>query len=166
MLKARADWLLICVLLLSACGFAERELYAGAESQQEDDAYLPIVTNVAAQLGDLVFTNGAIYTVNPAQPWAEAVAIHDGLIVAVGSEQDALAAVGDDAHIVDLGGLMMMPGVQDPHLHVLEAGLNESLCFVSDVAEFEDYIWEVRDCAAQQPDSEWVRAAGANMTSV
>ena len=42
---------------------------------------------------DMVFTNGKIYTVNEAQPWAEAVAIKDGKFIAVGSSDD-VAAVG------------------------------------------------------------------------
>ena len=154
--------LILPVFLLIACTNGEPE----AERGESSTTYLPAVTTAAADRGDVVYTNGSIYTVNPEQPWADAVAIRDGLILAVGDEADVLAEAGNDATVIDLDGAMMLPGFQDPHLHVLEAGLNENLCLVSDVAEFDEYIDEILDCADQQPESEWVRAAGANMADL
>ncbi len=115
---------------------------------------------------DTIYVNGAIYTVNPAQPWADAVAIGQGVILAVGSEDELLEYTAANTEVVDLNGAMMLPGFQDPHLHVLETGLFESLCFVTDVAELDDYFFEIQDCAKQQNDSEWVRASGANMSNL
>ena len=72
---------------------------------------------------EYVLTNGAIYTVNRNQPWAEALAVRNGEIVAVGTEEDVLHDVADGVLIINLNGRMVMPGFQDPHLHVLEAGV-------------------------------------------
>ncbi|UWQ75756.1 hypothetical protein [Leisingera sp. M658] len=59
----------------------------------------------AANADRLVLTNAAIYTVDEARSWAEALAIdEDGIITAVGSEAEVLAAAGEDSEIVDLGG--------------------------------------------------------------
>ena len=115
---------------------------------------------------DLILTNAKVYTVNESQPLAQAVAIRKHRFVAVGSHAEILSLAGDATTIIDLDEAMMLPGFQDPHLHVLEAGLNENLCLVSDVAEFDEYIDEILDCADQQPESEWVRAAGANMADL
>ena len=60
---------------------------------------------------DTVYTNGRIYTVNEAAPWAEAVAIKDGRFIAVGSDEDVSAATGYGTEIIDLGGKFAMPGI-------------------------------------------------------
>ncbi len=114
----------------------------------------------------IIFHNAQIYTVNEEQPWAEALAIQSGKITAIGSEADILAQATDDTQLIDLQGRMVMPGFQDPHLHVLEAGLNENLCFVTDFAEAAQYIEEVQDCAEQQRNDAWVKASGANMPNL
>jgi hypothetical protein len=68
---------------------------------------------------DIVLTNARIYTVNDAQPWAEAVAIRGEEIVYVGrdgsDELDAL--VGPATETFDLGGRLVIPGMVDAHAH-------------------------------------------------
>lgn len=118
------------------------------------------------ETADLVLKNGAIYTVNPAQPWAEAVAIKDGLIIYVGDDAGVDAFVGVGTRVTDLEGKMVMPGFQDPHLHVLEAGLNESICLVAEFGTQSQYINQIRNCAANQAGSEWVFAVGADMRNL
>ena len=67
---------------------------------------------------DTVYTNGKIYTVDEAQPWAEAVAIKDGKFVVVGSNADAEAVTDEDTEVVDLGGQFVMPGMTESHAHL------------------------------------------------
>ncbi|MEH6584878.1 MAG: hypothetical protein V7754_23390, partial [Halioglobus sp.] len=71
----------------------------------------------AAIIADTVYTNGKIYTVNEAQPWAEAIAIKDGKFIVVGSNSDANAVAADSTKTVDLGGKMVLPGIIDTHVH-------------------------------------------------
>ncbi len=66
---------------------------------------------------DLVFLSGAVYTVDPQRPWAEAIAVRGGRIVAVGSNSEVRPYVGDDTRVVDLDGRMLLPGFHDAHLH-------------------------------------------------
>jgi len=66
---------------------------------------------------DVVYRNGKIYTVNEAQPWAEAVAIKDGKFLKVGSNADVEAVSGDGTEVVDLDGAFAMPGLIDIHTH-------------------------------------------------
>ena len=73
----------------------------------------------AAGAVDTVFSNAAVYTVNPKQPWAEAVVVRDDEIVFVGTFEAARDRAGDDARVVDLGGRMLMPGIVDAHFHAL-----------------------------------------------
>ena len=66
---------------------------------------------------DTVYTNGRIYTVNEAQPWAEAVAIKDARFLVVGSNTDVEAVTGEATQMVDLDGAFVMPGLIDIHTH-------------------------------------------------
>lgn len=67
----------------------------------------------------VVFRGGAVYTMNPRQPWAQAVAVRGNRIVAVGGEDEATAAAGPGAHTVDLNGRMLLPGFIEAHIHPL-----------------------------------------------
>jgi hypothetical protein len=57
-------------------------------------------------VADTVYANGKIYTVNEAQPWAEAVAVKDGTFLVVGSNADIEAVTGEGTNVVDLGGIL------------------------------------------------------------
>ena len=66
---------------------------------------------------DYVFANGRIYTVNEAQPWAEALAVRGSDIVYVGSAEGVEDFVGDGTEQIDLGGKLMLPGMIGSHEH-------------------------------------------------
>ena len=69
------------------------------------------------ETADVIYINGRIYTVNEAQPWAEAVAIKDGKFIKVGSNNDVLALKGEKTIAIDLKGQFAMPGIVDMHAH-------------------------------------------------
>ena len=66
---------------------------------------------------ELLFTGGRVITVNVLDQIVSGVAVRDGRIVAVGSSDEARAAVGPDATHVDLRGRALVPGFCDPHNH-------------------------------------------------
>jgi predicted amidohydrolase YtcJ len=66
---------------------------------------------------DFVFRNGRIYTVSPAQPWAQAVAVTGNTISYVGDDAGAQALAGPDTHVVDLNGNLLLPGFVEGHIH-------------------------------------------------
>lgn len=76
---------------------------------------------VASPPADLVFRNGAVYTVDESRPWAEAVAVRNGVIEFVGSGDEVGPFVGPLTKVIDLEGRMMLPGLQDTHTHIQEA---------------------------------------------
>lgn len=69
---------------------------------------------------DTVFTGGEIVTMSDAQPIAEAVAVLDGTIVAVGDLAELEARIESDFDIIDLGGKTLVPGFIDAHGHYAE----------------------------------------------
>ncbi len=111
--------------------------------------------------GEIVFYNGKIYTVNTAQPWADAVYIKDGIIKYVGNNEDAKNMASEDAELIDLGGGFMMPGIHDVHMHPLEAA-SENFKFVLDDTETdpENYADEVANAVAANPGTGWLLGWG------
>jgi hypothetical protein len=70
-----------------------------------------------AQTADTIYHGGPIVTVNDAQPSAEALAVKDGKILAVGKKDDVLKTKGEATRVVDLGGKTLLPGFVDGHCH-------------------------------------------------
>lgn len=81
-----------------------------------------------AATAEWVYRHGVLYTLNEAQPKAEALAVSQGRIVFVGTDRDALQWIGAGTHIVDLQGRRMMPGLIDGHLHPLRGGSSLVKC--------------------------------------
>jgi predicted amidohydrolase YtcJ len=66
---------------------------------------------------DTVFTHGYVYTVNPGQRTAQAVAVRGDKIMYVGSNRGVRAFIGKKTEVVDLKGKMLMPSFSDGHAH-------------------------------------------------
>ena len=75
---------------------------------------------------DTIYFGGNIITINDAQPSAEAVAVKDGKILAVGNKADVLKTAGAKTQKIDLGGKTMLPGFVDSHGHAYLIGIQAS----------------------------------------
>jgi predicted amidohydrolase YtcJ len=111
----------------------------------------------SAKDADLILHGGKIVTVDARFQIAEAVAIKDGRIVAVGSDKEVLAAErGGPTKLVDLQGRTVLPGLVDAHVHALGAGLSEyrrRLPKFDSIAAIQAYI---RERAKVTPKGEWI----------
>jgi predicted amidohydrolase YtcJ len=80
---------------------------------------------IPAEPADVIFHNGTIITIEESLPSAKAIALRNGLIQAVGTNEEILALQGSETKVVDLQGRTIMPGFVDPHTHILkDAGLS------------------------------------------
>lgn len=116
---------------------------------------LPITASVAGVT--TVYTNGKVYTVNPNQPWAEAFAVADDRIVAVGTSQNLKSLTRENTRVVDLKGKLVLPGLIDDHIHPDMAA--ESYANVSIDAEadnYEDFRQAIEAFLAKNPSAPWV----------
>lgn len=109
---------------------------------------------------DLVLHDGAVYTVDAARSWAQAVAVRDGRIIATGTDADMRACAGSRTEVIRLGGRMVLPGFQDAHVHASAAGLERMRCDLSGVHGLAGYLDVVRTFAQRQPDAEWITGGG------
>ncbi|SBW16273.1 hypothetical protein BR10RB9215_C20950 [Brucella sp. 10RB9215] len=115
---------------------------------------------------DLILTNGRIYTVDTARPWAQAVAIGGGRILAVGSTAEIEAYRTGETEVVDLGGRMAMPGFVDVHNHIMMGG--QADLFETQLpagASVDDICAHVRRQAEAAVPGQWIIANqwGADM---
>lgn len=109
-----------------------------------------------------VFLGGRVLTMAtaPEGAAAEAVVVRDGRVVAVGTPDEATAAAGPGAEVVDLEGGTLLPGFQDAHVHPLEGGMSLERCDLAAVHALPDYLVAVRAWAAAHPDAPWVVGGG------
>ncbi len=75
------------------------------------------------QVADKIIQGGSIVTVNDAKPFADAVAIKDGKILAVGSNDEIAKHKGANTEVVDLAGRALLPGFIDGHGHCFATGI-------------------------------------------
>jgi len=113
-----------------------------------------------ANEADLVMVDGRIYTVDAARSWARAVAVRDGEIAAVGSDDDIRELIGSHTQVMDLRGRMMVPGFQDAHAHTSGGGLERIRCDLTELHDREAYLGQIRRCAEAHPEAPWVLGAG------
>jgi predicted amidohydrolase YtcJ len=109
---------------------------------------------------DLILRNGAIYTMDAARSWAQAVVIKDGRVLYAGPDSEAAKLAGPSTKIIDLHGRMVLPGFHDSHTHLMEGGVGMSLCNLKDLKTPQDALAEIRKFAAAHPDRPWVTGAG------
>lgn len=75
-----------------------------------------------ATYADTVLRNGFVYTVDSKRSVKQTVALKDGVILYVGNEGAVKRFIGPDTEVVDLRGRMVMPGLQDGHMHAFGGG--------------------------------------------
>ncbi|TMK87129.1 MAG: amidohydrolase, partial [Actinobacteria bacterium] len=112
---------------------------------------------------DLVFVNGAVYTVDATRSWAQAVAVRDGRIALVGTDDDIRAAVGGATEVIDLAGRMLVPGFQDAHVHPVSAGIDMLRCDLHDLDSKAGYLKAIAAYADANPEEPWVLGGGWSM---
>ena len=109
---------------------------------------------------DVVYHTGKIYTVNEAQPWAQAVAIRNDRIVFVGSDDRVRRYIGPETKTHDLRGRMMLPAFQDAHIHPISSALDYVGCNLYDDDTLDEYLATIAECAKSTPDGEWIDGGG------
>ena len=77
---------------------------------------------------DMVMRNGYVYTVDGKDSVQQAVAVKDGKILYVGSDEGAASYIGTQTQVIDLAGRMLMPGFIDAHMHPGDGGRAMTLC--------------------------------------
>src|SRR5258706_2354548 len=104
---------------------------------------------------DLILVNGNIYTMDPANPRAEAVAIAGGRFFAMGTNQE-IGNLSVGVTKIDLGGRTVVPGFIDAHLHTASSGLRHLKEVNCDLRSISAIQTALRERAAKTPPGQWV----------
>jgi predicted amidohydrolase YtcJ len=109
---------------------------------------------------DILIVHAKVYTLDPAKPWAQAIAIRHGKIQAVGRDEEIERYRGIGTKWIDAGGKLVLPGFTDCHIHFLggSLGLDKvNLEGAKNVAEIQERL---REYAKQHPDETWILGRG------
>jgi predicted amidohydrolase YtcJ len=109
---------------------------------------------------DLVFRNGAVYTLDAARTWAEAVAVSGGRIVYVGADRGVADWIGPQTVVVNLQGKMLLPSFHDSHVHPVSSGVELDQCQLGNLETAEQILEALRRYAEQNPQKSWIRGTG------
>lgn len=115
----------------------------------------------------IVYLHGRIYTNDPEQPWAEAMAMRDGKIRCVGKLDYVLVECGGNdpsSEVIQLRGKFLMPGFNDAHVHLGGAGADLLSVRLNGVTSIEELQKRVADAVAHRKEGEWVTGSGWDHT--
>ncbi len=116
---------------------------------------LPFSFAFAQRWADVVFINGKIWTVDASRSEAEAVAVADGKIIAVGTTAEVKRFAGSSTQVIDLHGKRMLSGFIDDHTHFLSGGFqlqNVDLRYAKSEEEFAAIIKK----RAEEKPGKWI----------
>jgi predicted amidohydrolase YtcJ len=118
-ITARSHWFVFLLASFPACSRSQVAVGQGsrAETAVVTPRYRPAATETGSREADLVLVNGRVFTADPHLPWAEAIAIRGEYLSAVGSNDEVRRLQGAKTKTVDLGGKVVIPGINDAHLH-------------------------------------------------
>ena len=123
-------------------------------------------TNTAAPKADTIYIHGNIYTgLAGASSFheagrAKALAVRGDRILAIGEEPDVLKLKGPNTAIVDLQGRFVMPGFNDAHMHLVEAGFKQLTVNLTGVRSIQEFRERIREQAERALPTEWITGFG------
>ncbi|NBD95936.1 MAG: amidohydrolase family protein, partial [Gammaproteobacteria bacterium] len=146
MIRQAVPLLLISALLLTAC-------QNNAPTETADSEPSPVVA-------DRILTGGTIITVDSERPEAEAIALEDGLILAVGDADEIAAMAGPETDVIELDGRVALPGFIEGHGHFLGLGQALMILDLMPTRSFDEIVSMVADAAAEAEPGEWIVGRG------
>jgi predicted amidohydrolase YtcJ len=123
-------------------------------------ALLVAVALAQTHKADTILVNARIYTVNPRQPWAEALAVRGEQVIAVGGDKDIAPYRGTATKVIDAGGRLVLPGFTDSHIHFLEGSMNAQQIVIEDTQTLAGLQQQVKAYVAAHPEKSWILGRG------
>jgi predicted amidohydrolase YtcJ len=105
---------------------------------------------------DLIVHHAKVVTVDAKFSIADAVAVKDGHVLAVGTDKAILELQGPKTRVIDAGGRTVLPGLYDSHVHPVGAAVSELRRPVPVLRSLKDVFTHIRQEAARLPEGEWI----------
>jgi predicted amidohydrolase YtcJ len=120
-------------------------------------ASAPILSTVPSKpVAELILTNAKVWTVDPAHPSAQAVAVLGERIVAVGTNTEVDPWRGPHTHVIDAGGKLLLPGFNDAHVHFVDGGLQLERVQLNDAVSLQEFVRRIGERAKGTPKGSWI----------
>jgi len=121
----------------------------------------PSIAMASTPAADLIVYNASITTQDASNPDAQAIAVHNGKFLKVGSNHDVLSLKNPTTKLIDAKGRRMIPGLNDSHLHVIRGGrfYNLELRWEG-VPTLKQALSMLKQQAQRTPKGQWVRVIG------
>ena len=124
--------------------------------------FLPVMfaASLYAQPAELVLRNGKIVTMNPAAPVAQALAVRAGKITALGADRAAAQWIGPATKVIDLHGMLAIPGFIEGHGHFTGVGEFRMGLDLREARTWDDILAQVARAVKQAKPGEWIVGRG------
>ena len=149
--------LVACLIVIAFVGYARpirADRAAGVDSPASPQEGTP------PPAADLVLINGRVITLDSVQPEAQAIAIRDDLVHAVGSSAQIKQFVGPGTQVIDLHGQLAIPGFIESHGHFTGVGEMKLQLDLTKARSWDDIVALVGDAAKKAKPGEWIRGRG------
>src|SRR3954465_15238434 len=113
-------------------------------------------TTTIAPTMTLAIVNARVWTGDATRPWADAVAVTDDRITAVGSSAEIRKLATSATRVIDAHGMMLVPGFIDSHVHLLNGGAGLTSVELRDANSREEFVRRIKQYAATLPPGAWV----------
>ncbi len=125
-------------------------------------ASMPQAQEKIVEPADIIVVRSRVYTENSKQPWAQAVAIRNGKIVAVGDDEEIERTRGAGTKVIDAGGKLVLPGFVDCHIHFLDGSFSLGRVNLEGARDAADVQKRLRQYATGHPGDDWILGRGWN----
>jgi predicted amidohydrolase YtcJ len=116
-------------------------------------------------MNEMMLINGRVYTQDDLNPWAEAILIRSGRIIATGSTDQLLSSRGSQTQLIDLQGQLVLPGLTDAHFHFHDWSLSRRELALAGVKSVHELGQRLTIAAQSAPSGTWIMGQGWNETT-
>lgn len=117
-------------------------------------------TSAPADAADLVLVNGKIATVDERDTEAQALAVKNEKIVAIGTDEEIRKRVGPDTEVIDLEGRLAIPGFEEGHGHFMGIGNSKMILDLTKPKNWDEIVAMVAEAVKKAKPGEWIVGRG------
>ena len=115
---------------------------------------------------DFVLHGGKVITIDEKKPRAQGVAVKDGKVLWVGTDDEVRQAIGKGTRVWDLEGMTVIPGFIESHNHTLMFGLGLSAIDLTQAGSIDEILALVSERASRQEEGTWITGVGYNQNEL
>jgi len=104
---------------------------------------------------DLVLIPERIFTASSSEPWVDALAVRDGIIICAGTDEEISDLIDDHTEVIRLPGMLAVPGFNDAHVHMFEGGEGLSSVQLRDARDENEFRDRIAAYCDELPDGAW-----------